>query len=62
MRKLWYSPTLRSILVYGASGLGFAGANLLLARVLPTTQYALFTLVIALTSLGYSLAPAGVDG
>lgn len=48
--------------VYGASGLGFAGANLVLARVLPTDQYALFTLVTALGNLGYSLAPAGLDG
>lgn len=62
MRKLWYSPTLRSVLVYGASGLGFAGANLILARLLPTKEYALFTLVVALSSLGYSLAPGGVDG
>jgi O-antigen/teichoic acid export membrane protein len=42
--------------------LGFAGANLILARLLPTTEYGLFTLVIALANLGYSLAPAGVDG
>jgi O-antigen/teichoic acid export membrane protein len=62
VKSLWRSPTLRSVLVYGASGLGFAGANLILARFLPTTEYALFTLVIALASLGYSLAPAGVDG
>jgi O-antigen/teichoic acid export membrane protein len=62
VRRLWYSPTLRSMVVYGASGLGFAGANLILARALPTEQYALFTLVIALGNLGYSLAPAGLDG
>ncbi len=48
--------------VYGASGAGFAGANLILARVLPTEPYALFTLVIALGNLGSSLAPAGIDG
>jgi hypothetical protein len=42
--------------------LGFAGANLFLARLLPTAEYAVFTLVIALANLGYSLAPAGVDG
>jgi len=62
VKSLWRSPTLRSIVVYGTSGLGFAGANLILARFLPTTEYALFTLVIALANLGYSLAPAGVDG
>lgn len=62
MRRLWHSPTLRSVVIYGASGLGFAGANLILARVLPTAEYALFTLVIALVNLSFSLAPGGVDG
>ena len=62
MRGLWYSPTLRSVAIYGASGLGFAGANLILARVLPTGEYALFTLVIALMNLSLALAPLGVDG
>ena len=62
MKQSWSSPTLRSMAVYAASGFGFAGANLILARILPTDEYALFTLVIALVNLGYSLAPAGVDG
>jgi O-antigen/teichoic acid export membrane protein len=62
VRQLWRSPTLRSVAVYGISGLGFAGANLVLARVLPTEEYALFTLFTALAYLGYALAPAGVDG
>ena len=62
MTSLWHSPTLRSVVIYGASGLGFAGANLILARVLPTTEYALFTLVIALVNLSFALAPGGVDG
>ncbi len=62
MKQYWSSPTLRSMAVYAASGFGFAGANLILARILPTDEYALFTLVIALVNLGYSLAPAGVDG
>jgi O-antigen/teichoic acid export membrane protein len=48
--------------VYALSGIGFAGSNLILARALPTEQYALFTLVIALGNLGYALAPAGLDG
>lgn len=62
MRRLWQSPTVRSMAVYALSGAGFAGANLVLARVLPTEQYALFTLVIALGNLGYSFAPLGIDG
>ena len=62
MKRLWSSPTVRSMVVYAASGFGFAGANLILARLLSTEEYALFTLVIALVNLGYSLAPVGVDG
>ncbi len=61
VRALWHSPTLRTAVVYGAAGAGFAGANLILARVLPTTEYAIFTLVIALSNLGYALASTGVD-
>ena len=55
------SSTLRSMVVYGASGLAFAGASLLLARLLSTEHYALLTLVVALSTLGYHLAPAGLD-
>ena len=62
MRRLWRSPTLRSVAVLGLSGVGFAVANLVLARALSTTEYALFTLVVALVNVGYPLAPAGVDG
>jgi O-antigen/teichoic acid export membrane protein len=62
VRSLWYSPTLRTVVIYGASGLGFAGANLILARFLPTAEYALFTLYIAIANLSFALAPIGVDG
>jgi O-antigen/teichoic acid export membrane protein len=62
VRVLWQSPTVRSMVVYALSGIGFAGSNLILARALPTEQYAVFTLVIALGNLGYALAPAGLDG
>jgi hypothetical protein len=62
VKVLWRSPTVRSMVVYALSGIGFAGSNLMLARVLPTEQYALLTLVIALGNLGYALAPAGLDG
>jgi O-antigen/teichoic acid export membrane protein len=62
VRALWRSATLRSVAVLGLSGAGFAVANLVLARVLPTEEYALLTLVVALVNVGYPLAAAGVDG
>jgi O-antigen/teichoic acid export membrane protein len=62
VRSLWRSATLRSVAVLGLSGLGFAVANLVLARELPTEEYALLTLVVALVNVGYPLAAAGVDG
>lgn len=62
MKQLWRSATLRSVAVLGLSGVGFAVANLVLARVLPTDEYALLTLVVALVNVGYPLAAAGVDG
>jgi O-antigen/teichoic acid export membrane protein len=61
VRKLWHSPTLRSVAVLGLAGASFALANLLLARVLPATEYALLTLVVALVQVGYQLAPGGVE-
>jgi O-antigen/teichoic acid export membrane protein len=62
VRLLWRSPTIQSAIVIGVSGVGFALANLLLARVLPTADYALFTLVVALINFSHALAPAGIDG
>jgi O-antigen/teichoic acid export membrane protein len=62
VKALWRSPALGSAVIYGASGLGFAGANLILARVLPTAEYGLFTLVVALVNLGHALGTLGVDG
>jgi O-antigen/teichoic acid export membrane protein len=62
VKRLWYSPTLRSMVVYGAAGAGFAGANLILARVLSEVEYGLFTLVTALVNLACSLGPVGLDG
>jgi O-antigen/teichoic acid export membrane protein len=62
VKFLWQSATLRTVGVYTASGFGFAGANLILARVLPAVEYGLVTLVIALVNLGFSLATLGLDG
>ena len=61
IKRLWNSPTLRSVVVYGASGAGFAGANLLLAYELPRQEYALFTLVLALVNLAAPASPVGLD-
>ena len=61
IKRLRNSPTLRSIVVYGASGAGFAGANLVLAYELPRQQYALFTLVLALINLAAPASPLGLD-
>jgi hypothetical protein len=55
------SPTVLSMVMYGATGLAFVGANLVLARVLSTEQFALVTLLVALNTLGYHLAPLGLD-
>lgn len=61
-KRFWRLPTLRTAAVYGASGIGFAGANLVLARVLAKSEYALFTLVLAFVNFGFALATAGIDG
>ena len=62
MKRLWNSPTIRTAGIYAGAGAGFALANLILARVLPTEEYALVTLVVALVNFGFALAPAGIDG
>ncbi len=62
MRRFLRSPTIRTAGIYGAAGVGFALANLILARILPTAEYAVVTLVIALTNVGFALAPLGLDG
>jgi len=56
------SATVLSMVVYGGSGLAFVGANLLLARELSTSEFALLTLLVALNTLGCYLAPLGLDG
>jgi O-antigen/teichoic acid export membrane protein len=62
VKALWHSPTLRSGAVYAASGAGLAVANLILARVLPSEEYAMVTLVMALLNVGFYIAPVGLDG
>ena len=61
VRRLLQSPSIMPVLVFGASGAGFALANLMLARQLPEDEYALFTLVVALMSLAQPVAAVGLD-
>jgi O-antigen/teichoic acid export membrane protein len=62
MRRYVPRATALSMVVYGGSGVAFAAASLLLARALSTEQFALITLLVALNTLGYHLAPLGLDG
>lgn len=56
------SSAIRVAAVYGASGVGFAGANLLLARTLPKADFGLFSLALAILYLSVPIAAAGADG
>lgn len=55
------SPTLRTTAVLGVAGVGFAAANLILARVLSRQEYALFALAVTFFNVGIPLAPLGAD-
>jgi O-antigen/teichoic acid export membrane protein len=62
MRQLLASPALYAAAMYGATGIGFASANLLLARFLAITDFALVTLLMALLNVSIPLATAGMEG
>ena len=61
-RRLLGSPIVYTAALFAASGLGFAGANLVLARLLSTSDFALVVLVMTLLNVSSPLAPAGMDG
>jgi hypothetical protein len=61
-RRLLGSPIMYTAALFAASGLGYAGANLVLARLLPTSDFALVILAMALLNVSIPLAPAGMDG
>jgi hypothetical protein len=56
------SPALSAAAVRGAGGVGFALGNLLLARALPVSDFALVSLGLAFLNLAIPLAPLGADG
>jgi O-antigen/teichoic acid export membrane protein len=61
--SLWEkAPSLGVAAFAGLAGIGFAGANLLLARWLPKLEYGSFTLAVALINFGWMVAPLGADG
>jgi O-antigen/teichoic acid export membrane protein len=55
------SPALRAAAMLMAGGFGFAAANILLARVLVSTEYGTLSLFLALVQLGLTLGPFGLD-
>ncbi|MCJ7590409.1 MAG: hypothetical protein MUO51_03565 [Woeseiaceae bacterium] len=61
LTRLLKSPSVRAAVVYGIGGLGFAIGNMLLAKALPTKEFALVALVIAVAQLTSTVGPLGVD-
>jgi O-antigen/teichoic acid export membrane protein len=61
LRSLWQSSALRAAGALGVSGAALACGNLMLARVLPTAEFARFALFCAIVQIGVSIGPFGVD-
>ena len=62
LRNLIVSPVFYTALMYAFSGLGFAGANLVLAFFLPPIEYGMVTLLVALLNTSIPLSAIGMDG
>lgn len=56
-----FSPALSAAFVFGISGVGFVVANLLLARALEPSEFAIASLVIALIQIAMPLGPLGLE-
>jgi O-antigen/teichoic acid export membrane protein len=61
LQSLWRSSALRAAAGLGGGGLALAAGNLLLARMLPTDEFARFALMYSLVMVGVSIAPIGAD-
>jgi O-antigen/teichoic acid export membrane protein len=61
LQSLWRSSALRAAAGLGGGGLALAAGNLLLARMLPTDEFARFALMYSLVMVGISIAPIGAD-
>jgi hypothetical protein len=65
LSALWnlaLSPTNRMALLYAFTGVGFSGANLILAKALPAAEYGTLALVVSIFAVAAPLAPLGADG
>lgn len=61
VRKVLFTPSVRAATAFGFGGIGFAVANILLAKYLDAIEFGILTLLLAFNQLGYSLGPAGLD-
>jgi len=61
LKSFLRSPALWSAVVFASGGVGFAVGSILLARVLPEEEFGRVALFLALTQLGITLGPFGVE-
>lgn len=61
MLALLRSPSVRTAAVMGIGGICFSVGGLILARVLPTDEYALVSLVLGIVAVAGNTAPLGLD-
>jgi O-antigen/teichoic acid export membrane protein len=61
LKTLYKSPALRVTAAFAVGGLAFTIGNLILARVMPPTEYGLVSLVIGIVAVGTYIAPLGID-
>lgn len=61
LRALYRSASLRTAAAMGLGGVGFSLGSLLLARVLPTEEYGLVSLVLGIVAVAGLTAPLGLD-
>ncbi|HEX5077511.1 MAG TPA: hypothetical protein VFV80_00060 [Geminicoccaceae bacterium] len=62
LRNLIVSPIFYTALMHAFSGLGFAGASLVLAFFLPPVEYGVVALLVALLNTSIPLSAIGMDG
>ena len=61
LRALYRSASLRTAAAMGLGGVGFSLGSLFLARVLPTEEYGLVSLVLGIVAVAGLTAPLGLD-